>query len=828
MTAGGRLPGQTSAGGAFAPGGLMNNLIRRLPMALLSYWLYFLIAGGIAGAIAFIAATKGEQQSWTIQGTLLYNRIPIPAQASGLYEPPDLKTMCGLAKSPAVLEQLCDEFELDVPIRLLDRFITVHDPKTRQSVLISMTWDPPPQGIDMVNRFMELFPAQIAELRRKKVEGYLDDLQTELASNRQRLEEAETLLTQYHAKVNALDADSEETRVVEAIASLQEMVATRQRERDSLLATMSSLEERLAEEREKARVAYEQENSEDQQANLAEDRRRQNRLNELIEEEKARLSNEAEYEAMKLEVERARKLYQQNFISRAKLESLEAKLKGLESRVLENPAIKAWRAEMQKLDARVVPDRKNKTISSPAIEKVQSLIMETDLNAVAAANDIQQLQESVKKERGRLETLRGMREKFALLQKNINSLETERETINSQMSDLRKLASYGPREFSVVAPATSVMHPPTSTKKKTFVFLFAGMVFLLCAPPVALEVIRCLKPTAFDKLINAGLLDLWPLRPKRTSHLKRSVGSFTTAAERWAQLIALRIQQLAGGPGSVVLFSPVRNDTRDVTLVSRVAQYLALRDERVVILSTTNDDELRREFEDAIGRMGTQRPTGEPVVDPDSPASLPVTGLAEYLMHECEGLLSIVGHTPTPGVDCIPAGSRHVPIDRLTTARMAELMAQLKEAYTVVLIHAPQLSDTLGLEVHARYADGMIFAVNDDELISGEMRYTLQSLRELHAPLWGVSKRPPLITDQENEAASGTSRAVRILIALACGICRSTEKLGGNVLRLGRRNLSTDRDSPQETGSSPQSEDEAGDLVRAETEPAAANPSDPV
>jgi hypothetical protein len=771
--------------GTVKPTGLAMRLAMRLPFGLMRLWLYFLIVFALAGMIASSVANQNDKKTYTIEGTLVYNPIPISAQAEGLYQPPDLKTMVSFAKAPETIQQVTDELELGVPVPILAEMLNVIDPKMRQSIVCQLSWEDPAEGEKILKRFMELFPEHIAELRRTKVLAYISDLNQKVASNRVRLSAAQARLSDHHDHLGAIDAATEHDRLLRQYEADEKIVTSSQRQRVTMQETLAEIENRLTQLREDVKKQAENSKADAaQQESLTASRLRQNRLVELINERRLNIQVQAQINAKQQKYERALKLYEKDFISLSSLQALEAELRTLIARIEEDDQIVAWKAELKRIDKDVVPSSKMKPTTSPIITTILGRKFELELSIQSMTTQANQALLAMAVARKKIQKYQMLQKDSVNLTKDVELIASERETLDKQLSCLRKIASYGSREFTVVSKATGLMYSPASSKKKAFLLAFGGIVFLLCSPAVVLELLKARKTRVYDRFHDIGLLDLWPMRPRRIGFLQRTIGSFTSLAEQWAQLVALRLQQLCQKPGSVLMFTPVISDQKDVLLVTRLAQYLALREERVAIVSTTNNMHFRATFEDAIRNMGHASLSPGHGKNQDGEPPVLTEGLSEYLLHECGQVTQILRHSPTRGIDFVTAGQKQTPIDLMAGSRMCQVISHLQTHYTMVLVIGPPLSETIELEVHARHCDGIVFLLDGAELLSSKMRYSLQSLQELDSErLWGMARRPPLIFDNEIPGNHTRGLTVRILLPLLRGICRTGVTLARGCLR---------------------------------------------
>ncbi|MBC8290133.1 MAG: hypothetical protein H8E37_07430, partial [Planctomycetes bacterium] len=451
--------------GTVKPTSLAMRIAMRLPFGLMRLWLYFLIVFALAGMIASTVANQNDRKTYTIEGTLVYNPIPISAQAEGLYRPPDLKTMVSFAKAPETLQRMTDDLELGVPVPILAMMLEVFDPKMRQGILCQLSWEDPEEGEKVLNRFMELFPQHIAEMRRQKVLGYIADLDQEVANNRTRLEAAQGRLSDHHDHLGAVDAATEHQRLLRKYEADETIVTTSRRQKTTMQGTLAEIEKRLKELRDEVTRQSEQ-SKEDaaQQESLTAQRLRQNRLVELITERRVKIQIQAQIDAKQQEYERALKLYEQDFISLASLQALEAQLQTLIAQVEEDEQIVAWKAELKRIDKDVVPSSRPKPKTSPIITTILAQQFQLELTIQEKTTQANQAMLAMAISRKKIHKYQLLQKQTVNLQKDVDVIADERQTLETQLSALRKIASYGPREFSVVSKATGVMYSPSSAK----------------------------------------------------------------------------------------------------------------------------------------------------------------------------------------------------------------------------------------------------------------------------------------------------------------------------------------------------------------------------
>ncbi|MFO0950086.1 MAG: hypothetical protein U0835_02830 [Isosphaeraceae bacterium] len=89
------------------------------------------------------------------------------------------------------------------------------------------------------------------------------------------------------------------------------------------------------------------------------------------------------------------------------------------------------------------------------------------------------------------------------------------------------------------------------------------------------------------------------------------------------------------------------------------------------------------------------------------------------------------------GVDRINPGHTEVSADSLATHRMAELLAELRERYSILLVVAPSLAHSVDMQILAGHAQGWSSWSTLPARVSREARLSLNELQHLNAPILG-------------------------------------------------------------------------------------------
>ena len=149
----------------------------------------------------------------------------------------------------------------------------------------------------------------------------------------------------------------------------------------------------------------------------------------------------------------------------------------------------------------------------------------------------------------------------------------------------------------------------------------------------------------------------------------------------------------------MLLFAPLSGRGGVNELVCDVSRYLALQDEKVLILD---------------GRIGDSQETAPP------PWTSPMatsgggmaTGLVQYLVFEGQSVWDAILPTRLPGVEYLPAGGPCSTTDVLASQQMRDLLETLRRHYSLIVVAGPAVDHPVDTEILSGYADGVLAVVD--------------------------------------------------------------------------------------------------------------------
>lgn len=535
-----------------------------------------------------LAALQGKK-TWEATGTLLCTPLPVAEAQKGLYTPPDMATLVSLVKSPPVLSGLLEEFQLPVPASVLEKIFKVTAPRTTQTVSVSLQWAEGEMAERMTNRLMQRFVDLVQKQRAERLGRYLEDYELRMLEGTDKYRKASEAFHAFLKNRDFSDSKSETENLLKEIATLREAKAHAGRSEKTVLAQ----KERLCDEIEnfKKTSATEEEGEKEfvaAQESVSDNRRRQDRLRELIDDEKKRTEVMAELTVKRKEYERMAKLRASGAVSQMELDDVAKNVEILTSRITDSESVRKWKQELINIDQVVVPKSKSRSTGSPIIQQTLFRKLEFDLQLIGLQKEIFEIDRSLASLQRRQEEIRSLALQADGLQKEMESFDLERTRLSEQIALFQRLRDQKSGEFTIISPAVAGAYPIASSRKLWFIIGFAGACMAGFGCIVGEQVLRLRNEGRFPNQ-SSGL----PSLPDCAVEDEESLRRFATALRRWLPEF-----------GATVLFTGPPDSECGTGFVRRAAKMLTARRESVLVVDT------RRESADQDLEWGIDPPFG--------------------------------------------------------------------------------------------------------------------------------------------------------------------------------------------------------------------------
>ena len=708
---------------------------------LVRYWWVLGGAMFVSLTAAVVLSSMVSETVWTLESILVYMKLPIADSAERLYIPPDLRTLSSLVKAPTVLREAIKQSDTDISPRTLSMMLSVEEPRGTQKLTLKIGHPDPDLANSLLACTSKAFQDHVADMRRAQIKRNIEDIDHSIERNNNRMLEVNARLRQFAAASNVDDVENEILNLTSSVASAEYQYNTQKVEQQALTVQRNAVQQQLDDQKreEELNLASEKE-AEAAEESLADNRRRQDRLNELISEERRLNEIRAKLGAKQAEFDRKIVLFEKGYLSRNDFEAVQAEVDALKSQIMEGKRIDEWKAELDRIDKMVVPKSKTRRVGSPIIHQTMFKLVELDLHILASKESQRQLAISMAESRKRLSELKGYKVEHAGLLAEMQSVSDERDSLNNQRSALMAVHDIGPYEFSIAQAPTTDMFPPASSRKKMFVVIFAGVAGLLTAPILLLAVLTGSRKTLLEYAEDQQLPFLTRKPGPSDVLMERAEELVELETAQWSRTVALRIQQMIPHAGSVVSMVPAKRYQyrTDIGLLRKIAEVLARRDERVLILEFPRTDSVALYLEEKHKVASTANHECQWRANGLRHVTAMGHGVFDFA-NDSHLHLSDIVQPLAENIDLITGGS--CDPERLFSERISALLNAARQKYSIVLTYGICLHETTNVEMLARHSEGLIVLNDRADLMTQEINETLQNLKLLNAPLFGLAVR---------------------------------------------------------------------------------------
>lgn len=714
-------PDSLGGGGVSSP-----SLLIRIAWIPLRRWRLTLGCVLVSAVVAFVIGEIFSKPNWKAEGTLLYTGLPMSEEQRKLYNQPKLESLMELVKSENVLEKLGKEFDLAIPTSTLKRIFKVERTNESETISVALEWQEADRGAAMVNELMKLFIDHVATLRKDTLDTSIEGSARNLAQIRERLKQAEDEHKAFldQEKITVPDIKTEMEKVNSDLATQRREKETLQKEYDIIVNQLQEAEN--IQRQIEIRMA-EKKDTEPPDAVFAGDKeyvtQKKNLEREIDVQKKLLLSLEKEYPNVKAEFDRGKKLLQNNAIARAEVEKLETQEKKLAQEIANvKQNIKKFEKDLGEMP-RQFALFKITTLK----EKQKELglkLKDFDKNRSERVAYVQQLAVALRKEEPML--------------KKSKDIDAERLKAEGSLAELRLLRAVRINEFIVERQAVPTFYPFSTDRKKLSMIAFAIPLVLLLGLMIAQE----MSATVWNAETVAHKLGLPILaRSALMSPAERAAGKVPTISQSEARALALRIRQYVPDSGAIIMFSSLNEGNEVDHLVADASRYLAMRDERILILDARIANTQLEGLPKLVDRPVMVAPEASASLADMSlsdPSSAPLSGLVQYLVFEGQKSADFILPTKTRSVDYMPAGGPYPVTDVIASQQMKDLLESVRKKYTLTFIVGPAVSKNIDTEILAAYVYGMVVILNGSvNSFSSEAEQFVRSLKEANAPLLG-------------------------------------------------------------------------------------------
>lgn len=691
-----------------------------LVKVVLKRWWLFAICVVIGAAGSYFVAKEFGRASAMIRGSLIYSGLPMPAGVQ-VYQAPSLATYREILFSTPNMQRICDKHGLGMPPAALAKAFEPSFGYGSSIMDLRLTWADAEDGIAIMNDTMQLLIDEAAKYRQQLMRQYMKHVEVAELSAKNEVDAATEQLRAARRRRDELLSTGGLTG--DKYGSTLEKINNVQASIDSLQVSRLGVEQRMDRLDDKAkdvlsllrqryvdvRVAAVRKQSQpfakgsDQWTKL---RDVYTKLQQVAQSDPPTLQTYANWKLKLADIGRDVFSPSEPFDT-PEIRQLEDRLGSLTG-------------EREKLEMDLIPFASQMALLRKHLQQYEDQAKELAVDVTGVrASDLQDFENKVKAAEGRLQL------------------------VGQQMDNMRQLEQCRINEFSVSVPASMETTELKSNRRKMFVLMLFAFSAILCAPVLAVEwLLQRESPVA-------RFASRWGL-PVIAERLLSNYSPTSRKPSDWRvddaiRMTTLRIQQSLGQSGGVVLVSGLGNTPTPVSLMSAIAECLAQREERVLLVDaidpSTGSSLLSAPAATAQGRASPRLLPVEnqtPANGKGNSQLQKVFGLSEYLSRECEGVTDLIQPTACPGVDLISSGANRFPNEAMASSCITELFEHCRSTYTMILVAGPPVADRADFQMLAARADAILLAADRASISDPINRAVVQDLIELRAPVIGI------------------------------------------------------------------------------------------
>ncbi len=680
------------------------------------------------------AAIEFTKRTYQFQGVMVFTPIPIPQSHSEFDTGMTLKDLIPLMKLPDALAKIRDATQLPVPLKVIDQSVTFEFKSGTPTLKVSAKWDSEDQAKVLVDSAMKVFTERVAKLRKDKMQGFLQDVQNQkmlsFALVQKTRGRQEAFYRKYHLtnwKQDFARWNLEQQELKSALQKVRREKVSTQLQLDKMNTLIVDLK------KEQKQEAAAEKQFQAAQETVADNRRRQDRLRELVEEERKRLDLTARLKIKKAELARLTPLYKDRLIKRSTYDKVTSEIIVIEAKLAENEKIRKFQEELKRIDKVVVPSGKKKSLGSPIIQQMLHSKLEIELKLIGIQSEIDQLTRAIQERSDLIVGLREAQKQHEAIQMTLSNAELEYQLLESKEGVIKQLSSMSVNELSVVQPAAPSPHPVSSNRKMLLVVIFGAGMSLFGGTILGYDLFLRARP-AKDVLAELGLPALATyLGPKDT---------ISDQHNQTVRLLANTLRQCLPEFGSRILVTPVGDNPPTTTLLVELAKCFGRREEKVLVLDLNHHLQLSGAFQPPVDHPDFQDRISRAEHLETKPDSLPTNQEPEDSSFpgdsQTKELIDHIRTIPnTPSVNFLKVGGDMDTCEQLVTQRMGEFMRQFVQIYSLIFLVGKPLSQLADVQIASGYADGVLFQISEKHVLTQEEIDAFDQLVKLEVPMLG-------------------------------------------------------------------------------------------
>ncbi len=605
-----------------------------------------------------------------------------------------LRNRANMVKTLPNLERLRIELGIEQTLQQLGAAVSVDVPRDTHLMLITVEAAEAETAMVMANTIRDIFLDSIDAMLFLQIEEQMRTLDVQHRSAVRQLEEAQKEFKEFVEFHDIRDIVVEIRAFAEELIRLELSLERSENRQKVLVRQIEGLEEAIR----TARILEQEEQDQQQQKqeevlSAQEVSNRIQLLERRIEDIRRRSTDPVVQERLETQLRIAENEYVRGLISRSEYEQVRYEYEMFIAQSAYEEEIQEIVSQIEELSTMPFLDQGESTAVSDYVKMVRIKLIEARMDLIEAEASYNVDVRQYEKMKDRHGNMPEMRQTYIALAGRVASLEAEVRGLSKVVSHYAVIADKEHSDFYVISDAPMPLFPMASNRR--MIAAAGSMLMFILGFSVLLMTI------VLDTRLKSAADARQKLQlPVRGTLLWEKTGSLmlpradreSSQIERY-RILARQIRLRTPADSAVLLLTSTKAGEGKSTVAVNLAAVYGRQDEHVLIIN----GQVRRPSASSL--LNSYR-MPENAHKPESEI-----GLGEYLSYLADEPKEIISSTVLPGVDMIGVYQEAVVPDLLQSARMQELMKQLKSSYSIIIIEGPPVRESVDSEILSQYCD---------------------------------------------------------------------------------------------------------------------------
>ncbi|MBI9093397.1 MAG: hypothetical protein JEY71_00800 [Sphaerochaeta sp.] len=447
-------------------------------------------------------------------------------------------------------------------------------------------------------------------------------------------------------------------------------------------------------------------------------------ITDKIEVLRSETTDPIELERLKTNLTIAENAYVRGLISRSEFETASYDYQLFKAKTSKTEEIELLKQEIEEIRSLPHIGLEENANTNEYLQRVKLVLLENELELI-------RLEHQYAADKQRYESLNAnfidmptISQTYNSLNGNVISLEAETRGLEKILSQYITISGKSQSDFSIINDAAIPLLPMESNKK-LIAIIIAFLVFMLGFVIILITIItdtRIKSSADAKQKLNMTVIGAFPYQ-RTTASLTPTEQEESHQIELY-RILARPLRLKYPKQGSTILVTSAAKGEGKSTTVINLATVFGRQDEHVLVI----DAQIRY----------TEKPSPFHTYCIKDSLGNYQKGLGEYLSYKVASCEDIISPTVLPGVDIILKNEEAIIPDLLQSARMSDLMQELKQLYSIIIVEGASVGECVDSEILTNYSDTILFVTACDTLRPSVIQKSLTRLKNTNIPLEGL------------------------------------------------------------------------------------------